>query len=592
MSKIKILDHELANQIAAGEVVERPASVVKELVENSIDAKASAISVFITEAGRKRIIVSDNGTGMDKEDLVLAFSPHATSKISSTFDLFKIMTLGFRGEALPSIASVSKTTIETALEDSEGYGARFEAGEIKVFPSATNKGTTVTVEELFYNTPVRLKFLKQDYTEEAVILDVVTKLALANENISFNLYFDDKLRFKTSGRGDLKETILNIYGINYVRNLLPISFKNKDFKVSGYLGNSTLVRSNKFGIITNLNGRNVYMPKINNAISEAYHGFIAPTRYPFVVLNFTIEPELVDVNVHPTKKEVRFSKEKDLIEVLLKEIPIALQSDDFIPFSTPLKKVEAEESSEEVTKATQILLPISDYAEEDEGKTETQIDDILNQINEASLPKKEISVDEKFVEQKRFKPIGNIHQTYIVCQTPDGGFWLIDQHAAHERINYEKFQKFLTNRLMSRPLLLPEIVFLTPQELNNFTPEVIDLLQKVGLEVEIFGSNILRIISVPHYSGEYKEKVYIQNIIDEVLANKKVDEKVLRTNAIATMACKASIKANHRLSIAEMDYLVSELLACENPYSCPHGRPTIIKFSKYDIEKMFKRTGT
>ena len=592
MSKIKILDHELANQIAAGEVIERPASVVKELVENSIDAGATVISVFITQAGRERIIVSDNGTGMDKEDLILAFSPHATSKISSTFDLFKIMTLGFRGEALPSIASVSKINIETAQEGGEGFGADFVSGEVKVYPAAVNKGTTVKVEELFYNTPVRLKFLKQDYTEEAVILDIVTKLALANDSISFNLYFDDKLRFKTTGRGDLKETILNIYGINYVRNLLPVSFKNNDFSLKGYLGNSTLVRSNKYGIITNLNGRNVYMPKINRAINEAYRGFIAPSRYPFVVLNFTIEPELVDVNVHPTKKEVRFSKEDDLIEALLEAIPKSLQNDNFIPYSIPIKKVEVEEKSEEEKEPSiQMFLPLSDHepVEEEEALLE---DDIFRFHKYNNEPEKEILVDDKFVEQKRFEPIGSIHQTYIICQTPDGGFWLIDQHAAHERINFEKFQKFLTNRLMSRPLLVPELVFLTPQELNNFTPEVLALLEKVGLEVEVFGSNILRITAVPHYSGEYKEKVYIQNIIDEVLAHKKVNEQALRSNAIATMACKASIKANHRLSIAEMDYLVTELLNCENPYSCPHGRPTIVKFNKYDIEKMFKRTGT
>ena len=318
MAKIILLDNELANQIAAGEVIERPSSVVKELVENSIDAGATKIDVFINEAGRKAIIVQDNGSGIPSDELALAFSRHATSKIHSTFDLFRIRTLGFRGEALPSIASIAKVQVETAEKGKPGALAKIENGDIKIEPSAVSSGAKITVSELFYNTPARLKYLKRDYTENAVTLDVVTKIALAHPDVSFSLTFDDKLRFRTSGRNNLEETILNIYGLTYVKNLLPISVKMNDFTITGFLGNTNLVRSNRYGIITNLNGRNVYMPKVQSTIIEAYHGFIAPTRYPFVILNLQIEPELVDVNVHPTKKEVRFSKEEDLRNVLLK----------------------------------------------------------------------------------------------------------------------------------------------------------------------------------------------------------------------------------------------------------------------------------
>lgn len=584
MARITLLDHELANQIAAGEVIERPASVVKELVENSLDAGATKIDVFMYEAGRKKIIVQDNGSGIPKDQLSLAFERHATSKIHSAFDLFRIKTLGFRGEALPSIASISKVTVDTAIKGGSGTSATLIEGEFKMSASPTSVGTKITVEELFYNTPARLKYLKLDYTENAVTIDVLTKIALAHPDVSFSLSFDDKLRFKTSGRNDLKETIMNIYGLNHVKNLLPISFATSDFKVSGYLGNTNLVRANRYGIITNLNGRNVYMPKVQAAIIEAYHGFIAPTRYPFVILNFQIEPELVDVNVHPTKKEVRFSKEGSLKEALIKNIPLALRREEFIPQDTYIKETTRpkEEQEEEHFEQIMLDLPRSELFNEQLPISEPLSEEL--ELKEALTPQSELL--------KGITPLAAIHNTYIICEIEDGGFWLIDQHAAHERINYEKFQNVLNKTLNTRPLLVPELFTFSHSEMVYFTPEVITILKEVGVEVEHFGPNTIRVTAVPHYNEAYDEKIYIQDIIEQVLNNKRLNPQLLRTNAIATMACKASIKARHRLTIYEMSHLISELLACENPYSCPHGRPTIIKFNKYELEKMFKRTGT
>ncbi len=584
MAKIILLDNELANQIAAGEVIERPSSVVKELVENSIDAGATKIDVFITEAGRKEIIVQDNGSGILKDELALAFSRHATSKIHSTFDLFRIRTLGFRGEALPSIASIAKVKVETATKDKGAAIATIENGNIDVVPGAASIGTKITVSELFYNTPARLKYLKLDYTENAVTLDVVTKIALAHPDISFSLTFDDKLRFRTSGRNNLEETILNIYGLTYVKNLLPINVKTNDFTITGFLGNTNLVRSNRYGIITNLNGRNVYMPKVQSTIIEAYHGFIASSRYPFVILNLEIEPELVDVNVHPTKKEVRFSKEEDLRNILLKQIPLALRKETFIPQDPHQKVVPVPSALSETPSAEQLIfnLPLGeDIAElkvSDSGVHETIRRPIMQTISE--------------MEATYVNPIAALYNTYIVCEVNDGGFWLVDQHAAHERINYEKFQKILNMNLTTRPLLVPELLSFSRSEMVLFTPEVFAALAEVGIEAELFGANTIRVTAVPSWAAEYDERIYIQDIIDAIVSDKRLNQELLRTNAIATMACKASIKANHRLSIAEMQHLINELLTCDNPYSCPHGRPTIIKFTKYEVEKMFKRTGT
>lgn len=581
---IKVLSTELANQIAAGEVIERPASVIKELVENSIDANAKSIKIHVYEAGRKLIIVDDDGDGISKKDVLLAFKRHATSKIIDEHMLFRIATLGFRGEALPSIASIANVTLETAFADEVGTKVSFENGEQINIDAPKRKGTKVTVSELFYNTPARLKHLKLDYTENAVTLDVVTKIALAHPEISFSLSFDDRERFMTSGRNDLQETILNVYGLNTAKNIIPINVTTTDFKISGFLGNTELVRANRYAIITNLNGRNVYMPKIQAAIIDAYHGFIAPSRYPFVVLNIESEPSLVDVNVHPSKKEVRLSKEQELINALLQNIPLALTTPTFVATKTSEEPViKREETVEE--QVEQLLMELEPVHSGEVTDSEFfLISDHKDQIIAHS--------ETKEVYGRKLRPLVQLHQTYIVCEHDDGGFCIIDQHAAHERINYEKFMLMLDRKLKIRPLLVPYILHLSKSEFNLFDDELLSYLKTIGLEVEHFGSDTLRIISVPAWEEDYDEKMYIDEIIAMVRETRKVNYEKLRSDAIATMACKASIKAKQRLSILEMEYLIKELFATNNPYSCPHGRPTIIRYTKYELEKLFLRTGT
>ncbi|HZJ89846.1 MAG TPA: DNA mismatch repair endonuclease MutL [Bacilli bacterium] len=581
---IKVLSTELANQIAAGEVIERPASVIKELVENSIDANAKSIKIHVYEAGRKLIIVDDDGDGISKKDVLLAFKRHATSKIIDEHMLFRIATLGFRGEALPSIASIANVTLETAFANEVGTKVSFENGEQINIDAPKRKGTKVTVSELFYNTPARLKHLKLDYTENAVTLDVVTKIALAHPEISFSLAFDDRERFMTSGRNDLQETILNVYGLNTAKNIIPINVTTTDFKISGFLGNTELVRANRYAIITNLNGRNVYMPKIQAAIIDAYHGFIAPSRYPFVVLNIESEPSLVDVNVHPSKKEVRLSKEQELINALLQNIPLALTTPTFVATKTSEEPViKREETVEE--QVEQLLMELEPVHSGEVTDSEFfLISDHKDQIIAHS--------ETKEVYGRKLRPLVQLHQTYIVCEHDDGGFCIIDQHAAHERINYEKFMLMLDRKLKTRPLLVPYILHLSKSEFNLFDDELLSYLKTIGLEVEHFGSDTLRIISVPAWEEDYDEKMYIDEIIAMVRETRKVNYEKLRSDAIATMACKASIKAKQRLSILEMEYLIKELFATNNPYSCPHGRPTIIRYTKYELEKLFLRTGT
>lgn len=581
---IKVLSTELANQIAAGEVIERPASVIKELVENSIDANAKSIKIHVYEAGRKLIIVDDDGDGISKKDVLLAFKRHATSKIIDEHMLFRIATLGFRGEALPSIASIANVTLETAFANEVGTKVSFENGEQINIDAPKRKGTKVTVSELFYNTPARLKHLKLDYTENAVTLDVVTKIALAHPEISFSLSFDDRERFMTSGRNDLQETILNVYGLNTAKNIIPINVTTTDFKISGFLGNTELVRANRYAIITNLNGRNVYMPKIQAAIIDAYHGFIAPSRYPFVVLNIESEPSLVDVNVHPSKKEVRLSKEQELINALLQNIPLALTTPTFVATKTSEEPVIKREETveDQVEQLLRELEPV--HSGEVTDSEFFLISDHKDQIIAHS--------ETKEVYGRKLRPLVQLHQTYIVCEHDDGGFCIIDQHAAHERINYEKFMLMLDRKLKTRPLLVPYILHLSKSEFNLFDDELLSYLKTIGLEVEHFGSDTLRIISVPAWEEDYDEKMYIDEIIAMVRETRKVNYEKLRSDAIATMACKASIKAKQRLSILEMEYLIKELFATNNPYSCPHGRPTIIRYTKYELEKLFLRTGT
>lgn len=608
MSKIQVLNNELANMIAAGEVVERPSSVIKELVENSIDAHACKIIVKVVDAGRELITVEDDGDGMDREDAKVAFRRHATSKIKSSFDLFRIKTLGFRGEALPSIASVSRLSLITS--DGNGVGTKIEiqGDQMDISDAPLRKGTIIHVKELFYNTPARLKYLKKDYTENANSSEVMTRLALAHPYISFSFYIDDRLQFQTNGRGNLLETIAQIYGLDVAKNMIPFTYNHQDFKINGYLGAPELAKSNRYYMITLLNGRNVYMPKVQTAINDAYHDFIPPSRYPFVVLCLDIDCALVDVNVHPSKKEVRFSKEEELRLVLLEQIDISLRqkqklADAIIsPKVAPLYHAEKENENQQVVEQLQLLHdsdidPLGSLVEEKVIYNEPSVDDNNSSIQEEvtiSTPQNETKIvdeEKKHDNTLSLRALAQMHKTYIIAEDQEGGFYLVDQHAAYERINYEKYQRLLNQEIRVHEPLVPHVIQLSPSDALLFNEQKRTMLKEIGLEFESFGIQAWKVVQVPHWLNESDEKEYIDIIIDQALHGDRVDIYKLRSHVIATISCKASIKANDYLNIKEMQYVIDTLFKCENPTCCPHGRPTVIHFNKYQLERLFKRTG-
>ena len=605
MANIKVMDSHLANMIAAGEVIERPSSVIKELVENSIDAGAKHIEVRVYEAGRKKIVVKDDGCGMDREDATLAFKRHASSKLLSERQLFRIKTMGFRGEALPSIASVSKVTMTTSTGVGVGTKVVIENEEMSVEDYSSRKGTIFTIEELFYNTPVRLKFLKTDVTENANSLEVMQRLAMSRCDVAFDFYIDERHVFSTSGRGDLLEVISRIYNNETAKKMMKVSYEDLDFSIEGYIGKPELAKSNRYYMITILNERNVYIPKVQRAIIDAYGDFIFNSKYPFVVLKIRVEHSLVDVNVHPSKREIRLSNEDritDAINVMIKDTlldrkpltagPSYIKEE---PLKAPISpKIEEKISllldDEEVLSDVAITRPSIAYKNEVKP---VQVE--LPSLDEEVITpiKQEVKVEE--VKSVSFKkplliPIGQIHNTYIICQGEDGMF-LIDQHAANERINYEKFDKELNSSITVVEPLVPYMINLSASDVMKLTEERLNLLSKIGLEVELFGSNTLKVRKMPLFIKELDEGSYIEELLNQVILKDKVDLSSLRKHVISTMACKASIKAHDKLSLREMEDLINTLFECNNPTCCPHGRPTIIHFSKYDIEKMFKRSG-
>lgn len=600
MGKIQVMDSHLANMIAAGEVIERPSSVVKELVENAIDANSKHIEVYVYDAGRKKIIVKDDGCGMEKEDAVIAFKRHASSKLLNDRDLFRIKTMGFRGEALPSISSVSKVTMETSTGENVGTKVIIENDQMFVEECSSRKGSQFIVEELFYNTPVRLKFLKTDVTENANTLEVMQRLALSRPDISFDFYIDNRLVFKTTGRGDLLEVISRIYSNDVARKMIDVFYENYEFQISGFIAKPELNKSNRYFMITILNNRAVFLPKVQKAIVEAYSDFISSSRYPFVVLKIDVEHTLVDVNVHPSKREVRLSNEDRITDAiysliknqLLDKKPIA-ESNIYKPSSLINEVLNEPKFEEKINEKISLLLD-----DETHEKT-TFIRPTLNKetpkmINLESFDEKIEALEMQEVNQVKPKiplliPLCQIHDTYIVCQGEDG-FYLIDQHAAQERVNYEKLTKTLNSDIKVCSLLIPLIMNINPTEMLKLQDKI-PLLNQIGISIEPFGINTIKIDSIPLFVKENNEEIYIEELINQVINKDKVDLDSLRKHVISTFACKASIKANHKLSPKEMEDVIKSLFECDNPTCCPHGRPTIVHFSKYDIEKMFKRSG-
>ena len=611
MRKIQIMSSKLANMIAAGEVIERPSSVIKELVENSIDAHAKNIEVSIFNAGRNKIIVKDDGDGMDPDDAKLAFKRHASSKLLDEYQLFKIKTMGFRGEALPSISSVSKVTMMTSTGNI-GSKVTTSEEELNIEPFKAIKGTTFIVEELFYNTPVRLKYLKSDSTEIASCLEVMQRLALSFPNVAMSFYIDDKLSFSTTGRGDLLEVISRLYGNDVAKKMIKVSYSSNGFDIDGYIGKPEVTRSTRYYMITILNNRNVYLPQVQKSIISGYSDYIFNSKYPFVVLTLRVDHSLVDVNVHPSKKEVRLSNDREVSSAVEEMIKEALNKENAIhEVSLPHKEVETVALFKDNTSSsfnTSIIRPINPRTEikielpNEEIKENNfdfdinSLDEEINVKNNEDIINNEVNNEINQVEEKNektipyFRVVGQVLLTYIIIEIKDG-FYIVDQHAANERINYEKFTKLLNSKIEVCTPLIPLIINLSPSEIKRLTDDKIKILNQIGIEVEGFGLNTIKISSIPVFIKEYSEEKYLEEIIDQVIRTDKIDLIELRKHVIATMACKASIKANDHLEIREMEDLIKTLFTCDNPTCCPHGRPTIVHFTKYDIEKMFKRSG-
>ncbi|HEP1497862.1 TPA: DNA mismatch repair endonuclease MutL [Streptococcus pyogenes] len=646
MTNIIELPEVLANQIAAGEVVERPASVVKELVENAIDAKSSQITVEIEESGLKMIQVTDNGEGMSHEDLPLSLRRHATSKIKSQSDLFRIRTLGFRGEALPSVASISKITIKTATKEvTHGSLLIATGGEIETLEAiSTPTGTKIKVENLFYNTPARLKYMKSLQAELAHIVDVVNRLSLAHPEVAFTLISDGRQLTQTSGTGDLRQAIAGIYGLNTTKKMLAISNADLDFEVSGYVSLPELTRANRNYMTILVNGRYIKNFLLNRAILDGYGSKLMVGRFPIVVIDIQIDPYLADVNVHPTKQEVRISKERELMALISTAISESLKEQDLIPdalenlaksstrhFSKPeqtqlplqsrglyydpqkndffvkesavsekipetdfysgavdnsvkVEKVELLPHSEEVIGPSSVKhasRPQNTFTETDHPNLDLKNRQKLSQM----LTRLENEEQSVFPELDYF---GQMHGTYLFAQGKDGLF-IIDQHAAQERVKYEYYRDKIGEVDSSlQQLLVPYLFEFSGSDFINLQ-EKMALLNEVGIFLEVYGHNTFILREHPIWMKEEEIASGVYEMCDMLLLTNEVSIKTYRAELAIMMSCKRSIKANHSLDDYSARNLLLQLAQCQNPYNCPHGRPVLINFSKADMEKMFRR---
>ncbi|MBQ8234363.1 MAG: DNA mismatch repair endonuclease MutL [Bacilli bacterium] len=583
MSVIKQMDEILANKIAAGEVVEKCASVVKELVENSIDAKSNDIKIELKEAGIAMIRVTDNGIGMDKLDAINCFNRHATSKIIEEEDLYHINTLGFRGEALASIASVSKVNLKTS-QGNVGTIVSIEGGKVvNVSNGDARIGTIIEVSDLFYNTPARLKYMKSTYAELANISDYISKIALSFPNIRFTLINNDKVVIKTDGRGNLLKTIGDIYGIDIAKKMMYIENENDDFTITGYISKPDIERANRNHMITLVNGRVVKNIDVLKKIKDAYSNYMPDTKFPVTIINILVDPVLVDVNIHPTKMDVKFSKMDNLLDLLYNTINDKLNVKTLIPKVEKIEKKVVYQEVLDLTRSNNIVKEEYNFIE----KPILSINDI-EKIEEEVKKEEEKEIIRRLPE---LYVVGLVHGTYIVCQNEEG-MYLIDQHAAMERINYELYKDNLASpKKDSMQLLFPFILEYTAKEFiilkNN-----INILLDMGFDISEFGINSFAIKAHP----AWLPKDYVENstrkIIDVLIEEESnFDLGKFNDNISKTIACKMSVKANTNQTKEELESIVTRLRNCINPFNCPHGRPTMIFYNKLDLEKEFKRTG-
>lgn len=591
MAKIIEMSTSLANMIAAGEVVERPSNVLKELVENSIDAGAKTITISVVEGGIKEIKVIDDGFGMEREDLELCFKSHATSKIKNEYDLVRVKTLGFRGEAIPSIAAVSKMTISSSTTGSNGYQIAYKFGrKILQEPVSHNIGTTVLVSDLFYNTPVRLKYLKSPEKELASITYLVDKLALTNPGISFKLYSDEKLIFNTNGNGDMTSLIGEIYGLEAARKLCKVSFEESGYEGTFYYVKPEIYRSNKLHLTYIVNGRYVRNNALNEMVVKAFDQFLPINKYPILVLYLTIDPLLIDVNVHPKKAEIRIADELDVVETLRKILRSSLEKTRQIP----QKSISIEEKTFTSNKNDEFRFDNSKLFQ-DEINTNTFKETNISYSLFDSEPEKEDKIENIILnEQPTYNKlpelfyVGIIFKTYIIFEN-ETGMYLVDQHAAAERIRYEKYAELLGD--LNQPttsLLIPITIDFTKDEML-FIEEHKEEFNKLGFSIEQLDQTSYAIREVPLWAQNKEIEDVVRELLSDMIRTKNVSILPFRDKIAKQISCKSSIRANDYIGKEEALALIKDLNKCQNPYHCPHGRPTIIKFTQNELKKMFER---
>lgn len=582
MSKIQVMSMDLSNKIAAGEVIEKTMNVVKELVENSIDAGATTIKIDLLDSGVGEIIVTDDGVGMDREDATLAFSRHATSKLKSLDDLFNIESLGFRGEALPSIAAVSNVTLKTSNGE-VGTEVNIVGGKINYVKSADlAKGTKFIVRDLFYNTPVRLKYLKNLYVELANITEYVNKMALSYPNIKFVLTNNNKQLLNTEGHGNLLKVINNVYGVEVAKKMVKIDASNDDYVIKGYICCPEISKPNRSSIITFVNGRYIRNNELNRTITDAYHTYLMIDKFPIVVINIEVDPILVDINIHPTKMDIKFSKMDTLKSLITDVISKTLRELTLIPKA---KYEEIKPTSYSVSEEPSVYNDnYKDYDKVEEVRLD--FDSTLNN-NEETF--EEIEEPNKPAERlKKMYPVGLVHGTYIICENEDG-MYIIDQHAAAERINYEKYFTEMKKVKHDTTALLVPIKIELPTDEAIRLKHNIGVLLDMGFEIEEFGINTFIVRVHPTWLPTYMAEEAIRKIINIVIEKESFDYGKFIEHVAITLACKMSIKANDFITMEDIEILLENLRNTKNPFTCPHGRPTIISYSKYDLEKLFKR---
>ncbi|MDM5320017.1 DNA mismatch repair endonuclease MutL [Bacillus altitudinis] len=631
MAKIIQLSDDLSNKIAAGEVVERPASVVKELMENAIDASSTVLEIDVEEAGLSSIRMIDNGVGIDAEDCKLAFQRHATSKIKDENDLFRVRTLGFRGEALPSIASVSHLEMKTSTGEGAGTHLVLQGGKIiSEKKTSGRRGTEIVVTNLFYNTPARLKYMKTVHTELGNISDVVNRIALAHPEVSIRLRHQGKVLLQTNGNGDVRHVLAAIYGTAVAKKMVPLHVQSLDFEVKGYISLPEVTRASRNYMSSVVNGRYVKHFPLVKAVHEGYHTLLPIGRHPITFIEMKMDPILVDVNVHPSKLEVRLSKEQELHELIKQGIKDVFQKQQLIPSASVPKKAPMPAIKNEQQSLT------FDAKKENTNEMETPLfyepeplEAVVYETNQMSTygtpvqemtgasspvlsenaPSKRVHVEESAAsleyeesvmgeddaeaisENERVPvmyPIGQMHGTYILAQN-ERGLYIIDQHAAQERIKYEYYREKVGEIEQEVQEMLVPLTFHYSKNDMLIIEEHKEILTKVGVFLEPFGSGSYIVRSHPQWFPKGEEAELIEEIIEQVLDGKRIDIKKLREEAAIMMSCKGSIKANRHLRNDEIKALLDELRQTKDPFTCPHGRPIIIHHSTYEMEKMFKR---